>query len=129
MSTPTKTPTSPSTPSPARLLALTADDPYDDRVEDILKLSLIPDPAHDKFRSMVTSVDDLMAADESALTILVEELSTVHQPLATSPFKKKILLNNLIFSWRSLSVQVVLFGQTQPYWSRRRLSTPRASLP
>jgi hypothetical protein len=93
---PSSTPPSPSTPSPERLLALTANDPYEDRVDDILKLSSVPDPAHDVFRSMIESVDDFMAANEAALALLVDELSQVHQPLAKSPFKKKILLNNLL---------------------------------
>jgi hypothetical protein len=96
MSTSPKTLAPPSTPSPAWLLALTADDPYDDRVEDILKLSIVPNEAHEAFRSMVTSVNDFLASDESALSLLVDELSTVHKPLAKSPYKKKILLNNLL---------------------------------
>jgi hypothetical protein len=90
------TPSTPSTPSPARLQELTAADPYDDRVDDILKLSLVPDEAHEVFREMVGSVDEFLASDESALTLLVDELANAHQPLAKSAYKRKILLNNLL---------------------------------
>ena len=96
MSAQPKTPSTPSTPSPARLLELTADDPYDDRVDDILKLSIVPDEVHDAFREMVGSVDDFIASDESAITLIVDELANVHEPLAKSAYKRKILLNNLL---------------------------------
>jgi hypothetical protein len=75
---------------------LTAQDPYDDRVDDILKLSIVPDEAHDAFREMIGTVDDFLASDETAITLFVDELANVHPPLAKSAFKRKILHNNLL---------------------------------
>jgi hypothetical protein len=45
---------------------------------------------------MVGSVDEFLASDESAITLLVDELANAHQPLAKSAYKRKILLNNLL---------------------------------
>jgi hypothetical protein len=96
MSASSTPPSTPSVPSPERLQELTAADQHDDRVDDILNLSLVPDEAHDTFREMVSSMDEFLASDESAITLLVDELANAHKPLAKSPYKRRILLNNLL---------------------------------
>jgi hypothetical protein len=96
MSASSTPPSTPSAPSPERLQELTAANPHDDRVDDILKLSLVPDEAHDTFCEMVGSIDEFLASDESAITLLVDELANAHKPLAKSAYKRRILLNNLL---------------------------------
>ena len=91
-----KTPRTPSTPNPARLQELTATYPYEDGVEDLLKLSIVPDAAHDAFRETVDSVDAFLSCDEAAIALLVDELAAAHPPLAKPPFKRRILQNNLL---------------------------------
>jgi hypothetical protein len=67
-----------------------------DDIDDILNLSLIPEPARDTFKENVSSVEEFTATDEDAATLIVDALSTEHPDLFRSPVKQRLCVNNLV---------------------------------
>jgi hypothetical protein len=93
---PSFTPRTPKTPNPARLLELTVDDSDEIELDDILELSIVPEEAHEVFRSTVEMVNAFFSCTETSISLLVNEKAAAHEPLAKSPFKQDVLHNNLL---------------------------------
>ena len=120
-----KTPRTPSTPNPARLQELTATDPYEDGVEDLLKLSIVPDAAHDAFRETVDSVDAFLSCDQAPLlSLLMSWRLPTHHWRSHHSSEEYYKITCLL--WWNSSALAAVYGPAQRHWSNVRLLTPRS---